>query len=281
MTIRNAIPRFGMRTAVALAVLAVVALAALLGVGSPASAQSSVDETEILSSTMTVGSHPNLDIKGYYNVDPNIYGAMSFTALPSVVNRASEHYEIEFLIDSAAGSQLHIGIIADQLEDIDREAYTLHIGERSFDFADATYSFQSGTSIHAYSWPLSPRFGWATGQTVAVKITALPIVSISGVSQVEYKEIAEFTFTRTGSTDEALSFTLAHFESGELATRTFEAGKSSFSNYHWAADEDADGNPVCVITWAVQPGDGYVLHPSAFVDVTSVRGPGTTCMSGI
>ena len=281
MTIRNAVPRFGMRTAVVLAVLAVVALAALLAVGSPASAQSSVDETEILSSTMTVGSHPNLDIKGYYNVDPNIYGAMSFTALPSVVNSASEHYEIEFLIDSAAGSQLHIGIIADQLEDRDREAYTLHIGERSFDFADATYSFETTTSIHAYSWPLSPRFGWANNEAVAVKITALPLVSVNrATSQVQYKEIAEFTFTRTGSADEALSFTIAHWESGEFATRTFEAGQSSFSNYHWAADVDANGDPVCEITWQLRDGDGYVVHSSDFVDVITVRGPGTTCVGG-
>ena len=243
MTIRNAVPRFGMRTAVVVAVLAMVTLAALLDVGSPASAQSSVDKTEILSSTMTVGSHPNLDIKGYYSVDPNIYGAMSFLSLPSVVNSASEHYEIEFLIDSAAGSQLHIGIIADQLEDKDREAFTLHIGERSFDFADATYAFQSGTNIHAYSWPLSPRFGWATGQTVAVSITALPILSIYSGSTVQYKEVGEFTFKRTGSTDEALSFTVSHAESGETATRTFKAGEASFSNYHWAIDVDDERQP--------------------------------------
>ena len=69
MTMRNAVPRFGMRAAVVLAVLAVVALAALLAVGSPASAQSS-DVDEIFSATMTVGGHPSLDIKGYYNPGP-------------------------------------------------------------------------------------------------------------------------------------------------------------------------------------------------------------------
>ena len=55
MTMRNAVPRFGMRAAVVLAVLAVVALAALLAVGSPASAQSS-DVDEIFSATMTASS---------------------------------------------------------------------------------------------------------------------------------------------------------------------------------------------------------------------------------
>ena len=40
MTIRNAVPRFGIRWAVVLAVVAAVVVAALLAVGSPASAQS-------------------------------------------------------------------------------------------------------------------------------------------------------------------------------------------------------------------------------------------------
>ena len=51
MTMRDAVPRFGMRAAVA-----VVALAALLAVGSPASAQ--VVGGEIWSATMTVGDFP-------------------------------------------------------------------------------------------------------------------------------------------------------------------------------------------------------------------------------
>ena len=65
MTIRNAVPRFGMRTAVALAVVAMVALAALLAVGSPASAQSADDGEEIWSATMTVGSHPMARLQGF------------------------------------------------------------------------------------------------------------------------------------------------------------------------------------------------------------------------
>ena len=66
MTIRNAVPRFGMRTAVALAVVAMVALAALLAVGSPASAQSADDGEEIWSATMTVGA--NGSFRGFYNL---------------------------------------------------------------------------------------------------------------------------------------------------------------------------------------------------------------------
>ena len=75
---------------------------------------------------------------------------------------------------------------------------------------------------------------------------------------MEFGEVAEFIFNRTGSTDEALSFTFLHNQTGETATRTFEAGQSSFSNFHWAIDRDEDNNPVCIIQWQVQPGDGYV-----------------------
>ena len=282
MTIRNAVPRFGIRTA--LAVVAVAALAALLAVGSPASAQSAYEETEILSSTMTVGSHSSLDIKGYYNVGSNTYGGMSLTDLPSVVNAASDHYSISYLLDSAVSNELHIGLGSLQLEDLDREGYTLHIGERSFDFDDATYSFSTATNVHAYSWPLSPRFGWADNETVAVSITSLPHVIVEPRKTIiKYKEVAEFIFTRTGSTDEALSFTLMHVQSGETATRTFEAGQSSFRNFHWAVDVDDDDNPVCLITWKVQTGDGYVVSESGIFGNAAavlIEGPGTTCMGG-
>ena len=53
------------------------------------------------------------------------------------------------------------------------------------------------------------RFGWAENDEVAVKITALPIITIEAVTTtVEYggnnnaaESTAEFKFTRTGSTD--------------------------------------------------------------------------------
>ena len=57
MTIRNAVPRFGIRWAVVLAAVAAVVVAALLAVGSPASAQSSDDPEEIWSGTITVGAN--------------------------------------------------------------------------------------------------------------------------------------------------------------------------------------------------------------------------------
>ena len=110
MTMRNAVPRFGMRAAVVLAVLAVVALAALLAVGSPASAQSS-DVDEIFSATMTVGGHPSLAIKGYYNVDPNTYGSLSNTEFTSP--RTGLVNAIHIIIDRSVGGvdKLHIGLV--------------------------------------------------------------------------------------------------------------------------------------------------------------------------
>ena len=279
MTMRNALPRFGMRAAV---VLAVVALAALLAVGSPASAQSS-DVDEIFSATMTVGSHPSLDIKGYYNVDPNTYGSLSNTDFSSP--RTGLVNAIQIIIDSPVGvvDKLQIGLV-NPPTDPEREAMTLHIGGRTFKFMDALHDTTG--QYNTYAWPITPRFGWANSDMVAVSITAVMIVFVepptSGTS-VEYGEVAEFIFNRTGSTDEALSFTVLHNQSGQTATRTFEAGQSSFSLFHWAIDVDEDNNPVCIIQWQVQPGDGYVPG-RGFTGVSGlvlVEGPGTTCMGGI
>ena len=168
---------------------------------------------------------------------------------------------------------------------------TLHIGGRTFKFVDALHD--STGQYHTYAWRITSRFGWANNDTVAVSITAVPIVFVEPPTSrisVEYggngnaaASTAEFIFTRTGSTDEALSFTVLHSQSGQTATRTFEAGQSSFSNFHWAIDVDEDNNPVCIITWQVQPGDGYVPG-EGFTGVTGlvfVEGPGTTCMGGI
>ena len=41
-------------------------------------------------------------------------------------------------------------------------------------------------------------------------------------------------FTRTGSTDEALSFTLASFRKRRDRYAHVQCRESSFSNYHWA-----------------------------------------------
>ena len=67
---QNLIPEFGIRSAAALALAALAVVAALLAVGTPASAQSTDDGEEIWSSTMTVGSFPIG--KGYTSAEGGI-----------------------------------------------------------------------------------------------------------------------------------------------------------------------------------------------------------------
>ena len=271
-----------MRPVVALAVLAVVALAALLVVGSTASAQTQTGD-EIWSATMTVGNFPIG--KGYTPQHGGI-GSLSDTAF----SVDSMDLTVTFLNEGSAPSkQLRIGFNT-QLNALEREVLALHVGGQTFDFEDATYAPDAGYE-HTYSWPHDPLFGWADSDTVAVSITALPVIHmLASPYTVEYgvagnideDAIVKFTFYRTGSAREALSFTVSHSEGGETATRKFEAGQSSFDNYHIAIDVDASDNPVCTITWVVEPGDGYVRRDGAltFVEVT-VQGPGTTCMGGM
>ena len=280
MTIRNAVPRFGIRWAVVLAAVAAVVIAALLAVGSPASAQSS-DDKEIWSSTMTTGAFPI----GQGFRHPNIGGIGSLSDGRVPLDTGNEL--ITGIIDSSAGTiGTLIFAINEPLNSLEEQTWTLHVDGRTFDFNDATYSFDS-TFSDVYSWSLSSRFGWATSDAVALKITEKKSISIEAVTTtVEYggnnnaaESTAEFKFTRTGNTDEALSFTLGHFESGETATRKFAAGQASFSNFHWAIDVDESNNPVCEITWYLTPVPGYIIVEGE-AEVT-VEGPGTTCQSGI
>ena len=276
---RNAVPRFGMRWAVVLAVVAAVALAALLAVGSPASAQSSDDGEEIWSATMTVGDFPMA--KGYGQ--PSSVGSLS----DDTFILGQHEFQVNGILDRQIGSRLIVGFAPRQPNDGELRAMTLHLGGRSFAFEDATYASDT-TYTHVYSWPLSPRFGWTAGERVAVSINALPMVEVyANDSEVEYggsgntdDATIEFSFNRIGSTDEALSFNFSFVQTGETATRTFQAGQEYFYLYHWVIEVDESNNPLCTITWEVLPGDGYVLgrDPIAAVDV---EGPGTICMSGM
>ena len=294
MTIRNFLPGFGMRTVAALAVAAAVVVAALLTVGSPASAQGSDDGDEIYSATMTVGA--NGSIRGYYNVGAaNDYGSLTRTGVSSPRDTGSD-YSLRVIIDTDVGNDRLVLGFNRILHDADVKAMRLHIGGRTYDFDAASYAAPTlnGTVHHTYTWNFTPtpgRFGWAAGDSVALKITALPIITIEAVTTtVEYggnnnaaESTAEFKFTRTGSTDKALSFEVSNggIFGGETATRTFKAGESSFSNFHWAIDVDTSTDPhspLCVILWALRTGDDYVLGTPSSATVT-VEGPGTTCMA--
>ncbi|WP_419554202.1 hypothetical protein [Candidatus Poriferisodalis sp.] len=286
-TVRNTFPRLAVRWAVALAVMAaLVAPPPPLFVGSPVSAQSSDDGDEIWSATMTVGNFAAGNTG--YDGPPSGRGSLS----DNDFTLGRRRFEINVILDSGVGGdRLHVGF-GRALNAGEQRAMTLHIGGRSFAFEDAAYATHV-TYDDLYSWPLSPRFGWAENDEVEVSITAVPIVTIEAVtSTVEYggnnnaaESTAEFRFTRVGSTDDALSFEVSHTvpnsgQSSEVATKTFAAGQSSFSNFHWAVDVDRNNNTACSFIWTVRSGTGYVVGTPSQAQV-NVSGPGTTCMSGM
>ena len=290
-----------MRTVVALAVAAAVVIAALLSVGSPASAQTPPSD-EIWSATMTVGVQTNL--RGYWETDPVNIGSITdydFSTGPQRIEMGiltqstyadtSNAVLANSVYFGAGKLKPYIGIPWSRFNANELESMTLHIGSHSFAFDDATEYGPHSDVGYTYSWPRpSGMSAWTSGQTLAVKITAVQVVSIEAVTAtVEYggnnnaaESTAEFKFTRYGSTDNALSFTLNHSYSGhsENATRKFAAGQSSFSNFHWAIDVDSSNNPVCFITWQIFDDSHYYQGSPHFASVT-VEGPGTTCQASM
>ena len=191
MTMQNLIPEFGIRSAAALALAALAVVAALLAVGSPASAQSSDDGEEIWSSTMTVGSF--IISKGYTSEGVGI-GSLSDDSF--ILGRHT--FEVSLIYDRIISSQLYVGFGNRQANDGEVRAMTLHIGGQTFSFEDATYA-NDPTYGHTYEWFLFPSFGWADNDEVDVKITALPMVNVSANGiEAEYKDTVEFEFSRIG-----------------------------------------------------------------------------------
>ncbi len=282
MAIRNAVPRFGIRWAVVLAVVAAVVVAALLAVGSPASAQSS-DDKEIWSATMTVGAQSGGTGRGYINVGvASDYGSLDDTTFTF----DGTNYTIAIINDVSGYNGAQVFAMSPKPSDPEAAAWTFHMGGRTYNLADGLVVDDG--SLRGYQFRNQGRIGWSDNDEVAVKLTALPIIVVDTDGRdVEYggnnnaaESTAIFWFTRTGNTDEALSFTLLHVQSGETATRTFKAGQSEFFNAHWAVDVDESNNPVCLITWTiVEPVPGYIVYQ--FGDAVLVEGPGTTCMSGM
>ena len=289
MTIRNAIPRFGIRWAVVLVVVAAVVVAALLAVGSPASAQSS-DDPEIWSGTVTVGLASTVttgSARGYHNRSGGTnYGSLD----DDTFTFDGTNYNIALIVDNPTSAGTLVFAVSPQLNALAESVFRLHVDGRTFDFEDAT-RVQDG-DLHAYQWTNVGRFGWSDNDEVALKITEKKSISVSGGftgsgQTVEYggnnnaaESTAIFWFTRTGNIDEALTFSFTHAQSGETATRTFKAGQSEFFNAHWAVDVDESNNPVCLITWTiVEPVPGYIVNLNPAFAL--VEGPGTTCMGTI
>ena len=270
MTIRNFLPGFGMRT-VARWVAAAVVVAALLAVGSPASAQTPPSD-EIWSATMTVAiqNHPTRVLGNQcrqHRVDhrPQILHRTKYSTGTHTDAELKCGSRKRLFLRTAFTSVLVLKAGDDpEFDDNELESMTLHIGgSHSFAFDDATkYSTFDATATPTHgrvpaacphglpgrpSPSRSPRCRsspsrrsrprWNTAET-----TMPPSRPRSSSSPA------------TGSTDNALSFDVNNAGMGDSEkplTRTFKAGQSSFSNFHWAIDVDNSNNPICLILWQI------------------------------
>ena len=297
MTIRNFLPGFGMRY---VAALAVVALAALLAVGSPASAQS-LTGTEIWSETLTAGirtvTNENIYL-GYWQTDIFDLGSLTGGDLDTGRRGYPVHILSESIFEDITLTTTRRSLwfgpgirnrASLRLNQNELKSMTLHVEGQSFPFEDAAESRDDDVG-YVYSWPLSSSFGWADGDPVAVSITAVPVITIEAVSTtVEYggndnyaESTAEVKFTRYGSTENELSFQVNNggIFGAESATLKFDAGQSSFSSYHWAVDVHNNGGPQCLVFWALPSESSYVVGTPSSAQVPVV-GPGTTCQGSM
>ena len=142
MTLRNAIAKFGMPSAVVLGLLAVVACAALLSISPPASAQGAQDGEEIWSATLTVGSTSNA--RGYSSLN---VGSLSDTSF----RLSSDNVAVLILVESPSpGDKLHIALDT-ELDTGQLDAMKLSVDGWAFNFSFATYNLDAAFN-HVYTW---------------------------------------------------------------------------------------------------------------------------------
>ena len=190
---------------------------------------------------------------------------------------------IDFLGIFESRTGLGLRVLLDQeLNAIDRASLRLHLGIDTYDLADASYQFVAGTG---FLYEFSRSRSWSVNDTIDVSLTALPFVTVARVNtQVQHglsaQAIAHFRYSRTGDTSEPLYFNLKYNELSLTSSSVIKAGKSTRDQKHIAMDTDASNDPICSVTFTVEPGDGYVVGSSSSAKVT-VSGPGMTCMGGM
>ncbi len=242
---------------------ALIALAALLAVPVPASAQS-----DIWSATMTVGTQLPSSI-GY----SSILGHGTLSATTFAIERIS--YTVRVLDYDPTSGTLSLIVTGGELP----ESVVLHLGSRSFGVTDAISeeSTVGGVDYFIYRWTGSG-LSWANGDTVVVRITVSPTLSIEAVSDtIEFGGIARFTVSRTGSTDEKLYYRIRLKETARTGEGALGPGESTDTVIHMARDEDNDGNPICSITFVLVPRDPYIVSTDSVATVTVSPSPGDTC----
>jgi len=164
----------------------------------------------------------------------------------------------------------------------------LHTNSEDEDTAASEWSIEN--SAHLYgsalnAWlPVNFIFQIEVTRGSATTNDDEPVLTIAAGDAIEYgvagnlgNSIAEFTVTRTGNTDEKLIFNLGFTEMMRTGTGQFNAGESIIVLKHIAIDRDEDNDPICSVTFALVPDDGYIVGTPSTATV-DVQGPGTTCM---
>ena len=139
----------------------------------------------------------------------------------------------------------------------------------------------------------SPGLSWSDGQSVSLGLVPLPELTIEafndnvphGLGSATAAGVAEFqvtrSYVRSGETRDArLAFTTALKETEVQGSPVvFNPGQPVKYLSHFALDEDDQGDPICTITFVLQPGDGYTVSSTKSEATVNVQGPGTTCMT--
>ena len=139
----------------------------------------------------------------------------------------------------------------------------------------------------------SAGLSWSDGQSVSLSLEPLPELTIEavndnvphGLGSASAAGVAEFqvtrSYVRSGETRDArLAFTTVLKETeGQGSPVVFNPGQPVKYLSHFALDEDDQGDPICTITFVLQPGDGYTVSSTKSEATVNVQGPGTTCMT--
>ena len=243
------------------------------------------DGTEVWCTAMTVGS--SVGVFGYSSnygslIDPDFtLGGTTYTVLA--------------LVDTTIGGPQRVVLVLDTALGNNSAGFALHLGGSLLNFGDVTAGslVVDGVSRPTYSWA-GPSLGWSVRDSVAMEIrrasTVLSIEALNeniphGLGDASAAGVAEFLVTRgsveVGETrDTRFRFrTLLKEINDPVVTSAFSQGRATKTLKHFALDKDAQGNPVCTITFVLQPGEGYTVSSTKSEATVNVRGPGTTCMA--
>ena len=244
------------------------------------------DGTEVWCAAMTVGS---LSSSFGYTSIGTAYGELTDTDFT-----LGGTYTVLGLVDSAIGGTQRVVLVLDTALGTNSPNLELHLDGSSLDFGDAAVESTviRGVSVATYSW-VGPSRNWSVNDAVAVEIRSLgPVLTIvavndnipHGLGNARTAGVAEFVVTRSyvppGETrDTRLRFsTLLQEINDPSVVLGFRHGQKTRTLAHFALDTDAQGDPICTITFVLQPGEGYLIGTPSEATV-NVQGPGTTCMT--